>query len=59
MARPKVTDPRDYLFGVRLNSREKKCLDKLKEQMRLEPAEIVRVLLCNVRPKDARSFVGR
>ena len=59
MARPKPTDRRHYLFGVRLNSREKKCLDRLHKQMKLAPAEIVRVLICNVSPEDARSFVGR
>jgi hypothetical protein len=57
--RPHVMDRRDYLFGVRLNAREKKCLDQLREQMSLEPAELVRVLLCNVKPEDAKGFVGR
>lgn len=59
MSRPRAQDRRDYLFGVRLNNREKRCLDRLKEQMSLEPAELVRVLICNVRPEDAKAFVGR
>ena len=59
MARLRAMDRRNYILAVRLNVRERKYLDRLKEQTRLRSAELVRVLLCNVRPEDARSFVGR
>jgi hypothetical protein len=58
--RPCATDRRDYLFGVRLNSQEKKYLDQLMERMEIDnPATVLRVLLCNVKSEQAKAFVGR
>jgi hypothetical protein len=58
--RPCATDIRDYLFGVRLNTHEKKCLDQLMERMAIDkPATVVRVLLHNVKSEQAKAFVGR
>ena len=57
---PCATDRRDHLFGVRLNTHEKKCLDQLMERMEIDnPATVVRVLLRNVKSKQAKAFVGR
>jgi hypothetical protein len=58
--RPCATDRRDYLFGVRLNTHEKKCLDQLMERMAIDkPATVVRELLRNVQSEQAKAFVGR
>ena len=57
--RPCATDRRDYLFGVRLNTHEKKCLDQLMERMAIDkPATVVRELLRNVKSEQAKAFVG-
>jgi hypothetical protein len=58
--RPCATERRDYLFGVRLNTHEKKCLDQLMERMEIDNlATVVRILLCNVKSEQAKAFVGR
>jgi hypothetical protein len=59
MARPKVTDRRDFLYGVRLNSRELKALDRLKNGTGLDYAALTRVLIMNANLEQLKAAVGR
>ena len=59
MARPKSTNPKSNLIGLRLTASDKDLLDKLMARTGLEQGAAIRMLIRNADVQKAAEAVGR